>query len=437
MSRRATALGVGFVATLIACCSPRDHTVSSDNGGNPDIDTDTDVDADNDSDTDADADSDTDTLPQGFTDLHGTVLAPSSSFPIPGALVYVTSGDGSEIPDHAFCYDCEDMTGKNWCLSQADGSWTLQDVPYGPINIITRKGFFQRQREIVVTGEADQDVPPEITTLPGESSADGLDQIPNYAVLLNWYDRSEDLLAKLGLAEIGGAGHFVPGTENFDVYNDSETSPSALGSSTLIFENQETINHYHMVFFPCICDALGTSFVQSHVEMLRQYVADGGKLYGSCWASQWAEFPFPEYIEFAGDDSQHVVGTVANYDTQGSLSDEQMRLWAEVVTPFEDPDHYPFTGAWIKIDDTFDVDDGMGLDDDDGVVKPLTWVVDDSVYAGSPMTVTYNFGCGKVFYSVYQVVESSSSLEIRPQEYVLLYVILEVGVCEGEYIPPE
>ena len=99
---------------------------------------------------------------------------------------------------------------------------------------------------------------------------------------------------------------------------------------------------------------------------------------------------------------------------------------------------YPFTGAYIKIDGTNDVNDGMGLEEDDGWVKPFTWVVDNAgSYAGSPMTVTYNFGCGKVFYSVYQVVESSSSTEIRPQEYVLLYVILEVGVCEGEYIPPE
>ena len=32
---------------------------------------------------------------------------------------------------------------------------------------------------------------------------------------------------------------------------------------------------------------------------------------------------------------------------------------------------------------------------------------------------------------------SESSTAIMPQEYVLLYMILEVGVCEGEYIPPE
>jgi hypothetical protein len=436
MIRRAIAYSPLAIAILLQGCSPRDVTVSSDVDGYSDADTDADSDTDSDADSDSDSDSDTDP-PTGFTDLHGTVYAPSNAFPIPGALVYVTDGDGSTIPDEVFCYDCEDMTAKKWTLTAADGSWTLEDVPAGAHNIVTRKGFFQRQRVIVVTGAANQQIPDEYTTLPGEKSGDGLDQIPNYAVLLNWYDRSEDLLAKLGLAELGGDGHFVPGTEEFDVYNDEETAPSALGSSSMIFESQETIGHYHMVFFPCICNNLGTAFVQSHVEMLRQYVADGGKLYGSCWASQWAEFPFPEYIEFAGADNEYVVGGVDLYDAAGSLTDSQMRDWAAVVTPFHDPDAYPFTGAWIKIDGTNEVDDGMGLEEDDGVVKPLTWVVDDSMYAGSPMTVTYNFGCGKVFYSVYQVVESSSSVEIRPQEYVLLYVILEVGVCEGEYIPPE
>jgi hypothetical protein len=410
---------------------------SSGDGSDSDSDGDSDADGDSDGDTEADGDSDSDAF-TGFTDLSGTVLAPSETFPIPGALVYITDGSGSEVPDNVFCYDCEDMTGKKWTLSNADGSWTIQDVPAGTRNIVTRKGFFQRQREIVVTGTESQDVPAELTTLPPAASGDGLDQIPNYAVLLNSYDRSEDLLAKLGLAEIGSDGHWMSGTEEFDAYNDSSMASSAIGDSSLIFADQETINHYHMIFFPCICNHLGSTFVNDHVDMLRQYVADGGKLYASCWASQWAEFPFPDYIEFTGEDSLYVVGNVGHYSTSGTLTDDLMREWAAVVTPTEDLDNYPFTGAYIKIDGINEVDDGMGLEDDDGWVKPFTWVEDNSgTYAGSPMTVTYNFGCGKVFYSVYQVVESSSSTEIRPQEYVLLYVILEVGVCEGEYVPPE
>jgi hypothetical protein len=426
-----TLIGALALSTTLGC-----EGADSPGGGNGG-DGDSDADGDGDADGDTDADSDSDGDPGIFGNLSGTVMAPSGTFPIPEALVYITSGDGSEIPDGIFCYECEDMTGKKWTLSGPDGKWTIEQVPAGTHNIVTRKGFFQRQRQLVVTGDENQDVPMEYTTLPPEASGDGLDQIPNYAVLLNWYDRSEDLLAKLGMAELGGDGHIQFGTESFDVYNDGESGSSALGPSSMVFESEESLHHYHMVFFPCICNTLGTSFVQSHVAELRDYVAGGGKLYGSCYASQWAEFPFPEYIEFMGDDSTYVVGSAGHYDTHGSITSDMMRDWLAVVTPTEDLDNYPFTGAWIKMDNTNDVDDGMGLEEDDGWVKPVTWVTDNVQYPGSPMTVTYNFGCGKVFYSVYQVVESSSSTMIRPQEYVLLYLILEVGVCEGEYIPPE
>jgi len=127
---------------------------------------------------------------------------------------------------------------------------------------------------------------------------------------------------------------------------------------------------------------------------------------------------------------------VGSYETKGSINDPDMAAWLQVVAPGQNINNFPFEGAWIKIDSIHDVDNGFGLEEDNGVVKPYAWVTDVNTYSGSPMTVTYNYGCGKVFYSVYQVVESAPSPSVRPQEYVLLYVILEVGVCEGEYIPP-
>jgi hypothetical protein len=409
------------VAALLALgCSDRSRTGDSGGGG--------------DSDTDADTDTDTWDEWEGETgSIHGTVMAPSLSFPIAGALVYTSLTMPDEIPDSAHCEECKDMTAKFWTLTNPDGTFELSGVPaLDDWYLVVQKGLFRTVTEFPV-GPGNNDAPLDATTLPGENSGDGMKRIPNYAVLLNWYDRSEDLLAKLGMAELGGDGHFVPGTENYDVYNDSETASSAVGDSSMVFQSQDSLNHYHMVFFPCICNTLGTEFVQSHVEMLRNWVSAGGKLYASCWASQWAEFPFPEYIEFTGDDSSYVVGSVSLYDTMGKIEDQQMRDWLAVVAPTENPDSFPFTGAWIAIDGTAEVDDGHGIDEDNGVVKPITWVTDQQQYSGMPMTVTYNWDCGRIFYSVYQVVESTSSVDIRPQEYVLLYLIMEVGVCSGSY----
>jgi hypothetical protein len=407
----------------------------ADSAASSDADSDADSDSDSDNDTDSDSDSDSDTEYNGpATDLQGTVFAPSGEFPISGALVYITDGDGSTIPGEVFCYECEDMTGKKWTLSNPDGSWTIEDVPAGTRNIVTRKGFFQRQREIVITGNETQDVPAEFTTLPPDNSGDGMDQIPNYAVLLNGWDLPEDMLAKMGLGELDSSGHLVDGTEHFDLYNDLSSGPSALGDSSLIFDDQSSLNHYHMVFFPCVCSHLNAS---GYIPMLQTYVEEGGKIYGSCWAGQWPEQPFPDILDFTGSDTGTSPGNVGSYTTHGMINDEEMRAWLEVVQPMEDLDYYTFDDGWIMLEGVASGYPGHGLEEDGWLVVPKVWVTDQQAYNGHPMTVTFNYDCGKVFYSTYQVVESNPSPQIRAQEFVLIYLFFEVGVCEGEYIPPE
>jgi hypothetical protein len=402
-----------------------------------DSDTDSDSDGDSDGDSDSDSDSDTDTGPNPyFGDLQGVVQS-ASGFPISGALVYVTNSDGPEIPDQVYCYTCDDMTGLKWTLSNPDGTWLIEQVPAGDTNIITRKGFFQRQREITVVGNQVQDIPVEKTTLPGEESGDGLDQIPNYAVLLNGWDLPEDMLAKMGLGDLDTSGHLIDGTESFDLFNDSYTSASSVGPSSMLFSGQDFINYYHMIFFPCICSTLNAS---NYIPMLQAYVSAGGKIYGSCYAGQWPEQPFPDIIDFSGADTGTSPGIVGHYSTNGTINDAEMRDWLTVVAPGQNLDAFPFTGAYIKIDGTAQGYDGHGVLDDGtigGPVIPTTWVTDVQLYAGSPLTVTFPFDCGKVFYSSYQVVESSPSPTIRPQEWVLIYLFYEVGVCEGTYVPPE
>jgi len=250
-------------------------------------------------------------------------------------------------------------------------------------------------------------------------------------VLLNWYDRPEDMLAKMGLADLDGSGHFVPGTENYDVFNDSESASSAVGASSTLFSSLSNLESYHMVFFPCICSTLSAT---SYTTMLQNYVIDGGKIYASCWASQWAEKPFPDAIEFNGSDTVYNAGNVGLWDSYGEIMDDDMRDWLAEVNPSSSLDNYPFEGGWILIDSlSAGAYATHGLEEDGGLVIPKSWVNDVSEYPGHPLTVTYNYDCGKVFFSTYQVVESSPSASIRPQEWVLIYLFFEVGVCDGDY----
>ncbi len=438
-------------ALAVSClgCESADGANGSDDDGTPSTDADSDADAD--SDIDADADGDTD-VPNGSGTIHGTVMAPSMVFPIPGALVYLTGqtveqiGADNVIPNQIFCYDCDDMTGKKWTLTNSDGTFTLSNVAAGTWRLVTRKGFFRRIREITIGEGEVQDVPLQDTALPQANTADGADTIASYAVALNSWDRPQDLLSKLGIAQLGGDGHIVFGTENFDIYND-DMNQAGYPDSAGIYTSAGTMAQYHMIFMPCTSSHLEYSVLSDDAkkQLIREYVSAGGKMYGSCYAYDWIEQPFPAMIEFPGNDASMGAATVSSYNTDTTITDQQMRDWLSVVSPAENPDAFWVTGAWVYAEKTENVDNGMGLPEDDGWVVPKVWVWDNTPNMGwacqgpgnkCPMTVTYNFGCGKVFFSAYQVVESSSSAQIRPQEYVLLYLILEVGVCEGEYEPP-
>ncbi len=385
-----------------------------------------------DADGDSDGDSDTDSDYDGETgNIQGKVLAPSQSLPISGALVYLTKGEPKAIPDNVYRYQCDEMGGL-YTLSAADGTWEIDNIPPGTWNIVTRKGNFRRVREIVVEAKEDQLIPQDITTLPGSGDAEG-DTIPNFAVMHTQPDLIYNLLAKFGMGNVNGNGALQYGTETFDMYIDG-ASKTGYPTSQALFATPETIDQYHMVFFPCAADSRTVAFVKNHADAIRNYVSKGGKLYNSCCVALWTEAAFPDYIDFHGGNPDSVnrfdIGriTQTDYSTTGEILDNQLSAWV-TANSNNDPASFPFNMGFVKIDGVNEVDDGHGLSDDNGVVKPYVWVRDIQRYNGSPLMVTYNYDGGKVFYTVYET--SAATPGFTPQEAVLLYVILEVGVCDN------
>ncbi len=82
------------------------------------------------------------------------------------------------------------------------------------------------------------------------------------------------------------------------------------------------------------------------------------------------------------------------------------------------------SGNWNHIEKVRSVD--LGVLDEEG--NP---VIDEPK---KPLTVTFEpAGCGRVLYSTYHTTHNTHSGLMR-QERILLYLIMEIGVCNGDPI---
>ncbi|MEM9491262.1 MAG: hypothetical protein AAGC55_19090, partial [Myxococcota bacterium] len=96
-----------------------------------------------------------------------------------------------------------------------------------------------------------------------------------------------------------------------------------------------------------------------------------------------------------------------------------------------DPTDFTVEGNWNTITELTTV--AIGTDDEGMPVHdvPTTWIYGgrDEQTPNLPLTVTYEpAGCGRVLYSTYHTTDSVHN-GLVPQERVLLYLIMEIGVC--------
>jgi len=62
------------------------------------------------------------------------------------------------------------------------------------------------------------------------------------------------------------------------------------------------------------------------------------------------------------------------------------------------------------------------------------WLQGDGLGLGvHPLTVTGQHGCGKIQFTSYHTAEFFDYVGLSPQELVLIYTILEIGVCQQSY----
>lgn len=396
--------------------------------------------------------------------IEGTVVAPNLAIPVSGALVYASATVPEGVPDEVYCLECVELPCDTpYVLSNPDGSFSLP-VASGMKYLVVQKGQFLRATPLEVVPGANP-VGVDVTSLPDHrDEANGL-YIPNIALALGEYDRLEDALAKLGLADTVIDNNFytesfVEGSQQFDLWaNMTFPEYGVQGTIAELVGDYSKLSKYHILFVPCSDDPfIGEMYSAQAKDNIRQWVAAGGRFYVADWSNEYLFAGFGQYQTFHKDKDGGGTDLLTPYDSLGKVLDADLLAWLEAL-PGALKDINPMNGGGTfhpVIDmlpqlETVDnwsgvlatpkvlVDDGKGGEIDvghkiwiegpgDGYNVPLD---------AQPLTITGEYGCGKILFTTYHMAEFEDSyVGLTPQELVLLYLILEIGVCQKVFEPP-
>ncbi len=408
--------------------------------------------------------------------LTGRVWAPGNApgmvpagheIPIFGALVYLTLNRPAPIPQQVYCESCLNRPGA--VASDHDGSFSLGPIRPGAYWLVIEKGQFRLEQQITIeVGE--RALPQAMTTLPSELDPQGGKTIPRIAMVVGSYDSLEDILGKMGLGTVDGTGSMASTMGKIDVYTNGGTVPAdstAMGTLAQLVADLNRLKGYHIIFIPCASSGNASALQnQTNLRNLRQYVEAGGKLYVTDWSGEWMDNVFPAQITL-GDPGADTPASAYNAATDtwntgqfgdadgsfynspdGEALNQDLRAWLDGQTgPRGESggDVGPFNATsftvydnWNWISQLTPVVVGQNAEGMDIVDTPEAWVVGSGSSGGGsskrPLTVTFNPpGCGRVLFSTYHTTPTVHA-GLIPQERVLLYLIMEIGLCNSN--PP-
>jgi hypothetical protein len=380
---------------------------------------------------------------------HSPTQAPSDPIPVSGAVVYLTTVRPDPIPQQVFCERCVDAPSSAQ-YSAYDGAFSLNAVP-GTYWLVIQKGQWRLEQQITV-GPGPLALTDAQTTLPSDHDpANGL-WIPKVAIVLGTNDNIEDVLGKVGFDSLNGNDFVdVPGEE-----------VTVFTSASQLLGSLDTLRQFHIVFFPCNVgiDDGGVPELsnQAALDNVRRYVSEGGKLYVTDWSGEVMDRPFPPQITL-GDSGADSTGTYDPINFGGTLTtmgdsngssytsndaeavDDDLNAWlgtqiaptplSDTPTPI-DPNLFAVAGNWNWISALTAVQTGVDEESLPIYDEPYAWVIGSGPSTGGqkkPLSVTFEpTGCGRVLFSTYQTA-NGNHVGLHPQERVLLFLIMEIGVC--------
>lgn len=373
--------------------------------------------------------------------LTGTVYAPNMELPISGALVYLTRDPVDPVPDGVYCAECVELSCEAFTLTQPDGTFSLPAESGGGYQLVVQKGQFLRVVDFDVAA-GNNVVPPNQSNLPGEWNPGAGMWIPRIAIYETNPDKVFNVLAKFGLGDVSPGGELVPGTGRFTLIDD--------GDQGAAMDSLANMSQYHIMFVPCASTKYWSNaptVPASRAQNIRDYVEAGGKWYATDHSNEYIAEPFPNYQDFHNPGMPDLQPA---YQSISIVVDTDLLAWLNALPPnlkdigggnptLNMLPAMTTTLNYSGLDAIHDiiVQDDEGQDVNVGhhswVEGPCSSCSDSNVQR--PMAVSGQYGCGRMMYSTFET-SSVAHQGLNPQELVLLYMILEIGVCFEQPPPP-
>ncbi|TJZ73820.1 hypothetical protein [Chitiniphilus eburneus] len=423
--------------------------------------------------------------------LTGTVRAANGD-PIPYAAVYV-AGNGSgklasvrppsraEADPETACKASIPTNVLAGTCSGPDGSFslTLPASSTPPSQLVIQKGSLKAVKAVDCGQEAICALPAGSTTIgAGDSSA-----YPAVAVVTGNYDQIENVLAKLGDANLGdevagvygrvdATGRFVYGSE----YGGKLTIING-GGTPLLTEHAAEIGSYptwesfldgtrplldaagkpvfSVIFIDCGNDADGLLSDPAVRARLKAYVDAGGRLYVTDWSYNFIEQVFPQAAKFEGDSDDATLPGLPDTAKNGTgglhlnatINLPALATWLKAVpvvsnlagtapgNPESDCASTSTVNGALNADGTLPVGDFLGgwvhiagfHDTAGSLVVSSGAGLDFDGLVDRPLTFIRPEGSqgGKLIYSSYHTADECPSPRFWPQERVLQFLIFE------------
>jgi hypothetical protein len=348
------------------------------------------------------------------TTISGTVFDPrttASSLPLPGVLVYVTTGTVDPLTSGVQCLTSTTPSGVvSYTNTAVDGTFTLTGVPQNATyTLVIQAGKWRRQfSETVATAP--------LTSLVLHMPADHTQgDIPLIAIATGGADALECVFHDMGIADTeftddngtanpGGRIHLYLGSYSpgANITASTPTQTTLMGTAT----DSSLLNSYDMVMFPCQGgpDAQATPTAAAN---LFSYANAGGRVFTTHYSFAWLDPAAPYDSQFP---------PVANWDPDQPYPSPDPGI-ATVNTGFTDG---AILSQWLQNagasynNTPGQIQISTLRHDFNGVIAPTQpWLTLNDSAAGNPvMQFTFNTPvgapaanqCGRVLYNEYHVI---------------------------------